>query len=276
MTTPRPASNETLMHAAAEVARLAGDIAMRHFRTAIDVETKTDGSPVTIADRSAEEAVRAWVERRFPDDGVLGEEFGESRPGARRRWIVDPIDGTKSFVRGVPLWGTLVAVAEGETVLAGAAFFPPVGEIVVAAPGEGCWWNGARCAVSRVATIQEATLLTTDDRFPRNTGRKARFDALAQRVAVSRSWGDCYGYLLVATGRAEIMVDDIVSAWDAAALQPIITEAGGVFTDWRGRPTAFGGSAIATNALLSDQVRGLLTPSRARAVEGGRREAPDA
>ena len=261
-------SLQTLLDAAAALARATGDVAMRHFRSNIAVEFKRDGSPVTIADREAEQRARAWVEARFPDDGVLGEEFGESKPGARRRWIIDPIDGTKSFVRGVPLWGSLVAVAEGERVLAGAACFPPVDELVAAAPGLGCWWNGARCRVSTVAELGAATLLTTDDRFPGNTGRKARFDALAQRVAVSRSWGDCYGYLLVATGRAEVMVDDVVSAWDAAGWPPCGTAGGGVFTEGRGRPTAFGGSAIATNAALADAARAVLSPAIGNARTG--------
>ena len=183
---------------------------------------------------------------------------GAVRIQARRRWILDPIDGTKSFVRGVPLWGTLVALAEGEEVLAGAAYFPAVGELVCAAPGEGCWWNDARCAVSAIDSLGGATVLTTDDRFRHRPERRHTFAALASRSAVVRSWGDCYGYLLVATGRAEAMVDDAVSPWDAAALQPIVTEAGGVFTSWAGAPTAFGGDAIATNAALAEEVRGIL------------------
>ena len=254
-------SAPSLLDAAAEVARLAGDLALRYYRSSVTVETKRDGSPVTIADRSAERAAREWIAARFPRDGIVGEEYGAERVEAERRWILDPIDGTKSFVRGVPLWGTLVAVAAGESVLAGAAYFPAVGELLAAAPGEGCWWNGARCHVSPLADLSAATLLTTDDRFPTNTGRKARFDALARRVAVSRGWGDCYGYLLVATGRAEVMVDDAMNEWDAAALLPIIAEAGGVFTDWRGRVTAFGGSAIATNGALAEEVRGMLAPA---------------
>ena len=269
-------SAQTLLDAATALARVTGDVALRHFKSNIRVEFKRDGSPVTVADREAEERARQWVEARFPEDGVLGEEFGESKPGARRRWIIDPIDGTKSFVRGVPLWGALVAVAEGEHILAGAAYFPSVGETVSAAPGLGCWWNGARCHVSAVADLGLATLLATDDRFPGNTGRKARFDALAQKVAISRSWGDCYGYLLVATGRAEIMVDGIMSAWDAAALQPIITEAGGVFTDWRGRPTAFGGNAIATNGLLAQAAREILSPAIGGSRDGLPVSASDA
>src|SRR3954468_410611 len=138
---------------AAELARIAGDVAFRHYRGNLVVETKGDGSPVTVADRAAETAAREWVRRLYPADGILGEEFGEERPEAPRRWVIDPIDGTKSFVRGVPLWGSLVALCEGERVLAGAAYFPAVGELVAAAPGAGCWYNGSRCTVSSIALV---------------------------------------------------------------------------------------------------------------------------
>ena len=243
---------------AAELARITGTVALRHYRTHLTVETKADGSPVTVADRAAETAARAWVQSRFPQDGILGEELGEERPGAARRWIIDPIDGTKSFVRGAPLWGSLVALCEGDRVLAGAAYFPAVDELVAAAPGAGCWWNGSRCRVSSVSAVADATVLTTDERFPDRPERAVGWRALARRASVSRTWGDCFGYLLVATGRAEAMCDGTLSIWDAAALQPIIEEAGGVFTDWLGAPTAFGGSAIATNRLLAEDVRSLL------------------
>lgn len=248
-----------LLEAAGALATLAAGVAMRWYRRDVDVETKADGSPVTIADRSAEAAARAWLAERFPHDGIQGEELGISNPDAARRWILDPIDGTKAFVRGVPLWGTLVACCEGDVVLAGAACFPVVDELVVAAPGEGCWWNGRRAQVSTCATLREATVLVTDDRFLERPARGAQFRALAAEAGVARTWGDCYGYLLVATGRAEVMVDDIVNPWDAAAVQPLISEAGGAFTDWRGVPTAFGGSAIATNAALARTVRARLT-----------------
>ena len=246
-----------LMEACAAVARVAGDVALRYFRTTLSPEAKADGTPVTIADRNAEQAAREWIERRFPDDGLVGEEHGVSRPGAKRRWILDPIDGTKSFVRRVPLWGTLVAVAQGEDVLAGAAFFPVLDELLVAAPGCGCWWNGERARVSNVGTVEQATILTTDQRF-RGGARQRGWDSLAERALVARTWGDCYGYLMVATGRAEMMVDDRMAEWDAAPLLPIIGEAGGVFTDWRGRATAFGGDAIATNSALADETRAML------------------
>ena len=263
-TTGAPAMNE-LLESVTDVARLAGDVALRHFRRNVAIEWKSDGSPVTIADRQAEQAAREWIGNRYPDHGILGEEQGETGVGSTYRWIVDPIDGTKTFVRGVPLWGTLVAVAMGEEVVAGAAYFPATGEMIAAAPGAGCWSNGVRCQVSPVATLADATVLTTDERFRHTPQHVEGWRSLAAKSAVARSWGDCYGYLLVATGRAEVMIDGIVGAWDTAALQPIITEAGGVFTDWSGRATAFGGSAIATNAALSREARTILGAGVTRA-----------
>jgi histidinol phosphatase-like enzyme (inositol monophosphatase family) len=249
---------QSLMQAAEEVARKSGDVALGFFRKGVTVDTKGDGTPVTVADRTAEQTAREWLEARFPQDGILGEEFGETRPGAKRRWILDPIDGTKTFIRGVPLWGTLVALAEGERILAGAAYFPPVGEMLVAAPGQGCFWNGNRTRVSAVADLSQALVLATDERFLVYPDRGAAWRELAAKASIARTWGDCYGYLLLATGRAEVMVDEQLSPWDAAALQPIVEEAGGVFTDWTGARTSFGGNGIATNAALASQVRSML------------------
>lgn len=253
-----PTAPSLLLEAATEVASLAARKAMQWYHTGVAVEIKGDGSPVTIADREAERVAREWLSARFPTDGLHGEEFGLERGHAARRWILDPIDGTKAFIRGVPLWGTLVACCEGDTVLAGAACFPAVNELVSAAPGEGCWWNGARTQVSSIATLAESTALITDERFLERPHRGEQWRALATQVAVSRTWGDCYGYLLLATGRAEIMVDDVVNPWDVAAMLPIITEAGGRFTTWNGVPTAFGGSVIATNAGVADATRRVL------------------
>lgn len=252
-----------LLEAVEEVARIAGGEALAHFRARLLVERKADGSPVTIADRAAERVARDWIERRFPNDGILGEEHGLVRPDAPRRWIVDPIDGTKTYVRGVPLWGSLIAVVERDVVLAGAAYFPAAGELVAAAVGGGCWWNGARCSVSVVSSLADATVLTTDERFPAHPAQRETWRALAERSAVSRSWGDCYGYLLVATGRAEVMTDAVLAPWDVAPFLPIVEEAGGVLTDWNGERTAFGGSAIATNRALASGVRELLHVSSA-------------
>ena len=246
------------MQAVAELAGIAGANAMRYYRTVLDADTKDDGSPVTIADRSSERLVREWIERRFPSDGILGEEFGSHNVKARRRWIVDPIDGTKAFIRGVPFWGSLVAVVEGETVVAGAASFPALTETLVAGQGEGCWWNDARCSVSAVDNLSRATVLTTDVGFRNEPAKQKGWLALAELAASSRTWGDCVGYLLVATGRAEVMTDSVVSPWDVAALMPAIEEAGGVFTDWEGERTAFGKSAVATNGALATETRNVL------------------
>jgi histidinol-phosphatase len=261
-------ANGIYMDAVAEVARIAGDVAKGYYGRSPEIRTKSDGSPVSIADINAERAAREWIELRFPDDGILGEELPTVRPGAARRWILDPIDGTYTFLQQVPLWGTLVAIAEGESVIAGAAYFPALDEIIIAAPGEGCWWNGSRASVSAVADLAEARLVTTDARFMRDASRRERWIRLQESAHTMRTWGDCYGYLLVATGRVDIMVDDVISDWDGAALMPIITEAGGVFTDWRGRATAFGGDAIATNARLGGVVREILAPSGAVASVG--------
>lgn len=248
-------AREGWLEAALEVARRAGERALASFGHGIAVDRKRDGSPVTEADRAAERAAREWIERRFSGDGILGEEHGAVRPEAARRWLIDPIDGTKSFVRGVPLWGSLVAVTEGERVLAGAAVFPALGEWIAAAPGRGCWWNGVRCTVSAVAGLEGATVLTTDERFAGHPDRGAGWRRLAERASASRTWGDCYGYLLVATGRAEVMVDPVLSSWDTAPLIPIIEEAGGMFTDWGGGFGFSGGSAIATNTAVAESAR---------------------
>ena len=231
-----------------ELARVTGDAAMRYFRQPLNVETKADGSPVTMADRSAETEARAWIARHFPDDAVVGEEQGGTRGGAKRYWLIDPIDGTKAFVHGVPLWSTLIALVEDGRVIAGAAHFPAVAEIVGAALGCGAFRNGAPCRVSAVSDLSRATVLTTDTRLALGTRRLRAFEELARAAAVARTWGDGYGYLMVATGRAEIMVDEVVNEWDIAPWRVIVAEAGGVVKDWEV-------GALATNAALAEEVQ---------------------
>jgi histidinol phosphatase-like enzyme (inositol monophosphatase family) len=245
-----------LLDAVTAVAKIAGDEALKRFQSNVAIETKSDGSPVTEADREAERAARAWIENHFPEDGIIGEELGETRPDAKRKWFLDPIDGTKSFVRGVPTWGSMVAVVEGEVILAGAIDVAAQDEMVAAEKGEGCFWNGKRCQVSEKNDLATATVLTTEIR-----AITSDFARLAQRSAVARTWGDCYGYVLVATGRAEAMFDPELKPWDSAALFPIIEEAGGVFTNKKGERTGLGGSAIATNKHLADRIREILAPA---------------
>jgi histidinol-phosphatase len=242
------------LEAVSELAERAGEIALSHFRRGIDVEHKQDGSPVTAADRAAERFARDWITTRFPEHGILGEELGVHQPAARWRWLIDPIDGTRTFVAGVPLWGTLVALCDGQSVIAGAAAYPATGELIAGAIGHGTWASGVRCAVSTVASLDRATVLTTDERFRAAPQRRNAWNELADASAMSRSWGDCYGYLLVATGRAEVMVDGHLGPWDAAPFLPIVCEAGGVFVDFTGNPTAFGDGAIATNGALAERV----------------------
>ena len=243
------------LEAALELATLAGGAAMRYFRRDIAVERKGDGSPVTVADREAEQLAREWITKRFPGDAILGEEFGEAKGTTGRTWLLDPVDGTRTFIHGVPLWGSLVAVVENDVVLAGAAAFPGVGETIVAAPGEGCWHNGVRCRVSTVSQLSAATVLTTDEHGFLDPAGQRGWERLAGSATTVRTWGDCYGYLLVATGRAEVMVDARLNSWDSACLVPIIGEAGGVLTDLEGRRSWNLASAIASNAALATEVR---------------------
>jgi len=250
-----PPDPSTLLQAAGELAALTGRTALEQFRRDLTIETKPDGSPVTIADRQAERRARDWLARRFPEDGILGEEEGTTVGRSGRTWLLDPIDGTKSFVRGVPLWGSLVALVEQDRVLAGAAAFPAVGEHLAAARGAGCWHNGTRCRVSSQAELARATALTSEvERFATPETRRA-WDTLAHAVTVTRTWGDCYGYLLVATGRADLMVDVGLNPWDIACFVPIIEEAGGRITDLEGGAYPPLENAIATNTALADEVR---------------------
>lgn len=247
---------QEILEVALEAAQAGGARTLAYFNAGTAVEWKGDGSPVTAADREAERAMRAVIGRAFPTHAILGEEEGETAGTAPYRWIIDPLDGTRTFVRGVPLYGTLVGVeVEGEPVV-GVVHLPALGETVAAARGEGCTWNGRPCRVSAVDRLDQALLLVTDERVAR--ARSGAYDRLVARTALQRTWADCYGYALVATGRAEVALDPIMNVWDCAALLPIVAEAGGRFTDWRGRPTIHGGEAVATNGRLHAEVLGLL------------------
>ena len=246
-----------LLDFAVEVAWRAGRVALGHYQTGITAETKPDNSPVTVADRAAEQLARDLIATRFPGDGIVGEEFGVVRPEASRRWILDPIDGTRSYVRGVPLFGCLLALEEDGEPVIGVMYFPALEESVYAARGEGCWWNGRRALVSDETDLSRALVLCTDVEHIERENRTAAWNRVRSHAGLVRTWGDCYGHALVATGRAEAMFDPVMSVWDAAALLPIIEEAGGVFTDWDGAARHTGGSAISTNAALARHIRTL-------------------
>ena len=248
---------------ARRIAVVAGQHTLRYFQRAdLAVDIKADRSPVTVADRESEQLLCREIEAVFPADAILGEEFGE-RPGTSDfRWVLDPIDGTKSFIHGVPLYGTLVGVQHGERDVIGVIYIPALGELAYAARGQGAWYvrGDAPPVAAKVSTqrsLTDSLFLTTDAKSfaSRASGRgAAAYDALQSTARLARTWGDCYGYLLVATGRAEVMVDPIMNVWDAAAVAPIIEEAGGRYTDWQGRPTISGGEGVATNGHVHEAV----------------------
>jgi len=245
------------------IAQQAGLLTLRYFRRQdLVVENKTDKSPVTIADRTAEELLRARIAERFPHDGIIGEEFGAVSGTSGYDWTLDPIDGTKSFIHGVPLFTTLVAVLQDDQPCLGVIHAPATGETVYAAHGGGCWYTPEAksdpqpARVSKIKRLEEGLLLTSElEGFStRRQGGSDAFTRLQTAAKIARTWGDGYGYLLVATGRAEVMIDPNMNLWDAAPLQPIIEEAGGHFSDWQGNPTIRAGEALATNGLVTDEV----------------------
>lgn len=247
-----------LLDTALDAAFQAGRIVLSYFQTdRLSVEIKSDLSPVTAADRAAEEFLRSFVRRRFPDHGVLGEEFGEMAGSSPYRWIFDPIDGTKSFIHGVPLFGTMIAVEDQrikDSVL-GVVHFPALQETVWASKGSGCYWNGRRAHVSGVRNISDAVVLLTDSAHVRGTPYEALLEELEAACRFVRSWGDCYGHALIATGRAEIMLDPHMHLWDVAALKPIVEEAGGRVLDLQGKSSIYTDNLIACNACLADWIR---------------------
>ena len=217
-----------------ELARESGDFIRPLFRQpGVAVETKSDESPVTIADRGAEERMRARIAQRFPNHGIIGEEFGSERPHAEFVWVLDPVDGTKSFISGVPLWGTLIALLhEGQPVL--GCIHQPVLNQLMLGDGRETTLNGTPVRCRATTRIEDSTLLTSDPLNPGKYQKGSGYDALQARAKLVRTWGDCYGYFLVASGWADICLDPIMNPWDIAALVPIIQGSGGTISDWQG------------------------------------------
>ncbi len=248
---------------AVELAQLGGQLTMKYFQSqSMGVERKGDDSPVTIADKEAEQLIRNQLSQRFPEDAILGEEFGSQAGTTDFQWIVDPIDGTKSFISGVPIYSTLIGIVRDKECLAGVIYIPALDEIVFAARGEGAWYskNGSeptRCRVSSRRLAEGLFVTTQLDSFSKR-GASEAYRLLEQASYISRTWGDGYGYLLVATGRAEVMVDPIANPWDLAAVQTVVEEAGGRFTSWNGERTVFGGDGIGSNAITHDEVLRML------------------
>ena len=246
---------------AVETARFAGRLTLDYFQTDLRPEMKADDTPVTVADRRAERLIRERIAARYPTHAIVGEEQGvHGREDARWRWFIDPIDGTKSFVRGVPLYAVLIGLEIEGTVEVGVAYFPALDEMLSAATGEGCWWNGRRAYVSNVGSLEQAWVAHADAASFAAHGRAGAWARFQRRAYYRAGWCDAYGYLLVATGRAEVMLDPIMSPWDCGPFPPILQEAGGYFGDWAGNVTIHGEEALATTQALLPQVLELINP----------------
>ena len=272
---PTPATELTeRLESAVAFALEASAIPRSYFlNDGLVIDRKADDSPVTRADRETEELLRTRIEAACPNDTIIGEEFPDKPGTSGFTWYLDPIDGTESFVRGVPLFGTMVALTYNDEPVAGVIDFPALGEIVYAAKGTGTWWatnsNGAssiadldlrKAHVSTTADLANAAVSTTGLAHLFEKGGVAeQWQALMKQVNVARGYGDCYGHYLVATGRVDIHLDAVMNVWDNAPLLPIVTEAGGRFTDTKGNAIIDGGSGLSTNGLLHNAVLAVLT-----------------
>jgi histidinol-phosphatase len=241
------------LEVAIAAAKAAGEVALRYFRHNPNVEYKADLSPVTVADRECEQCIVEMLRRAYPDYGVLGEEYGE-QSGAGARWIVDPIDGTKSFVRGIPFFATLIGLEEEGEITTGVIYAPAMDDLIYAQKGGGAFDRSGPLRVSSVSRLDASMLVFGGPNILRQAGYWGAYERLVASSKRQRGYGDFFGYTFVARGQSEAMVDFGLQPWDLAALKIVIEEAGGRFTDFAGRSTIYGGSAVASNGLLHDEI----------------------
>jgi myo-inositol-1(or 4)-monophosphatase len=239
------------------LAEQSAKIIRQYFRISTDIEIKSDNSPVTIADKKSEELIRNIILNEFPDHGIIGEEFGQSNADADFVWVIDPIDGTKSFICGALSFGTLIALLYKNQPVLGVINHPILSEFLIG-DNKTCLLNGNRVQVRDKENLSESVLLTTDHLNIRKYQNADKFEKLINSVWLYRNWGDCYGYYLVSTGFADIMIDPIMSVWDTMALIPIIKGAGGVITDFNGNDPAKGNSIIAASPKIHTKVLEIL------------------
>ncbi len=245
-----------------ETAFLAGRITLAHFQTGVKAESKADNTPVTLADRQSEEFIRRRIESSYPGSAIVGEEFGaHGSTSASMRFIIDPIDGTKAFTRGVPLYAVLLGLEIEGAIVAGAAYFPGLDEMLCAANGEGCFLNSRRAHVSPVTDLSKAYLLTTDWGGFHKANKAKRVEQLINSVFYRGGWSDAYAFNLVATNRAEIAIEPRMEIWDCGPFPVILQEAGGYFGDWQGKTTIYGGEAVACSQELLPIVLNSLNPN---------------
>jgi histidinol-phosphatase len=235
---------------AIEAAQKAGDLARGYYETTFQIEKKADCSPVTIADKQAEQLIRQMVAQHFPNDGFLGEEYGDQPGASGFRWVIDPIDGTRSFVRHIPIWATLIGLEYRGEQLGGVAYVPLLGQTYRALRGDGAYCNERRIRVSDVGKLSDALMCYSSIRWFQRAGRAGTFLDLVAATERQRGFGDFYGFVLVAEGACDLMLEHGVHAWDVAALKAIVEEAGGTFTDWNGVPTTETPDVLATNGKL--------------------------
>jgi histidinol-phosphatase len=241
---------------ALHMAETAAQIIRTHFRKGIQVEVKRDLTPVTAADRGAEEALRNLMQKQTPDYGIIGEEFGNQVGKSDREWVIDPIDGTKAFIHGVPLFGTMLALLEKGRAILGVIQLPALGHVLYATQGGGAFVDGQTARVSGVSTLEESLILDGSATTMEKLGHGPAWSELRKKAKLHRGWGDCYGHFLVATGGAEVMADPIVEIWDIASLQVILPEAGGRFTSFSGEDSITQRSAISSNGRYHDLLVG--------------------
>lgn len=226
---------------------ISGAVIKKYFRTQISIDQKQDLSPVTIADKKAEELMREEIMKNFPDHGIIGEEFGVYNKDAKYKWVLDPIDGTKSFICGTVVFGTLIALTENDKPILGVFNQPVLNEFLLG-DNNVTTLNGEKVSVKPAKNLLESVLLTTDQLNIEKHKDINKFTALTKKVKIYRNWGDCYGYYLLSTGYADIMIDPIMSIWDSMALIPIVNGAGGKITDYEGNNAATGCSIIACSS----------------------------
>ena len=244
---------------AIDTAHAAGRLTLGYFQAGVSAEFKSDDTPVTVADRSAEELMRRRIEKRYPHHGILGEEHGAKNGlNSDCRWIIDPIDGTKAFIRGVPLYAVLVGLEIDRRCEVGVAYFPALDDMIYAASGLGCFWNGRRARVAATPSLQKSFIGFTGAESFEPAGRFAAWQRFLRAGYCSVGWSDAYGHALVATGRMEVMLDPLLNPYDCAPFPPMLREAGGYFGDWAGNETIYAGEGLSTTRALLPEVLALL------------------
>lgn len=250
---------DSIHQEAMDIAREGGEHTLKYFKKSLEVERKSDDSPVTIADREAESIMRTVISERFPEHGIIGEEHGRTNEDSPIQWILDPIDGTKSFIHGIPLYTTLIGVLVEDEPVVGIIFAPALDELCEAAKGKGTRLNGEQCHVRKCSDLSQATFLSTDVNSPSKFDYGDSFQSLIEKTRIHRTWGDAYGHMMVATGRADLMFDPVLNIWDAAPLLTILQEAGGVFCDTSGNETIQSGNGLSCSRELLQDVLEVLS-----------------